>query len=55
MAFDVHQASWGFTPLLHRKFQTVGTSTLFGEVVVPLRFQATNNSIGVGLHVGVGF
>jgi len=56
MAFDVNQPSWGFTPLLHRKVQELGTAcTLFGELVVPIRFQDKNNSIGIGVHVGVGF
>lgn len=56
MAFDVNQSSWGFTPLLNHKLQTLGTAcTLFGELVVPVRFQNNNNSIGIGVHVGVGF
>ena len=56
MAFDVNQASWGFTPLLNRKIGKVGTGgTLFGEIDVPLRFQNQNNSIGVGVHLGVAF
>jgi hypothetical protein len=29
MAFDVNQASWGFTPLLHRKLSMMGSSALF--------------------------
>jgi hypothetical protein len=55
MAFDVNQASWGFTPLLHKKLATAGVSTIFGEIVVPLRFQDKNNSIGLSVHVGIGF
>ena len=56
MAFDVNQASWGFTPLLNRKLADLGGgSSLFGELVVPVRFQDENNSIGVGVHVGIGF
>lgn len=55
MAFDVNQSSWGFTPLLHRKLSDMGMSNLFGELVVPIRFQDKNNSIGIGIHVGVGF
>jgi hypothetical protein len=55
LAFDANQASWGFTPLLNRKLRKVGTTTLFGELVVPLRFQDQNNSIGIGVHVGLGF
>ena len=55
MAFDVNQPSWGFTPLLHHAFTEIGTYPLFGEVVVPLRFQDDNNSIGIGVHLGIGF
>ena len=55
MAFDVNQSSWGFTPLLHRRFATVGTSPVFGELVVPIRFQDGSNSIGFGVHIGFGF
>ena len=55
MAFDVNQASWGFTPLLHRQLHSMGTSALFGELVVPVRFQDHNNAVGIGVHVGVGF
>jgi hypothetical protein len=54
-AFDVNQASWGFTPLINRKIGDVGKASLFGELVLPLRFQNNNNSIGLGVHVGVGF
>jgi len=55
MAFDVNQASWGFTPLLHKKVKQLGATALFGELVVPLRFQDENNSIGLGIHLGLGF
>jgi hypothetical protein len=56
MAFDVNQASWGFTPLLHRKLLDLNPScNLFGELVLPIRFQDNNNSIGLGIHVGIGF
>ena len=55
MAFDVSQPSWGFTPLLHKNFATLGTSPVFGELVVPIRFQNGNNSIGLGVHIGIGF
>jgi hypothetical protein len=56
LAFDVNQASWGFTPLLRKKIRQVGVaSTLFGEVTLPLRFQDQNNSIGFGVHVGLAF
>jgi hypothetical protein len=55
MAFDVSQPSWGFTPLLHRNLTKLGTSPVFGELVVPIRFQNGNNSIGLGVHIGIGF
>lgn len=55
MAFDVNEASWGFTPLLNRQLVDMGKSKLFGEVVVPIRFQDKNNSVGLGVHVGIGF
>jgi len=55
MAFDVNQPSWGFTPLLHRKFAEFGASSVFGEFVIPIRFQDGNNSIGLGVHIGIGF
>jgi hypothetical protein len=55
LAFDVNQASWGFTPLLNKKLRQYGDTILFGELVVPLRFQDQNNSIGIGVHVGLSF
>jgi len=55
LAFDVNQASWGFTPLLNKKLRQYGNTILFAELVVPLRFQEENNSIGLGIHVGLGF
>lgn len=55
MAFDVNKASWGFTPLLHHSLVAMGTSTLFGEAVVPVRFHEDDTSIGLGVHVGIGF
>jgi hypothetical protein len=55
IAFDVNQPSWGFTPLLHKKFGTLGASPVFGELVLPIRFQNGNNSIGLGVHIGIGF
>jgi hypothetical protein len=59
MAFDVREASWGFTPLLNRGFP-VGRMTYFLEGVVPVRFQENatgrgQTSVGFGMHVGVGF
>ncbi len=60
VAFDVNKASWGFTPILNRGlFKVSSDSTLFVEFVLPIRFQETagvhSNSIGFGIHVGVGF
>jgi hypothetical protein len=59
MAFDVRDASWGFTPLLNRGFGR-GDHSYFVEVVLPVRFQEdtlgdSQTSVGVGVHVGVGF
>jgi hypothetical protein len=59
MAFDVNQASWGFTPLLNYGFAQVNGKSIFAEAVVPIRFQEdrgdTFTSIGIGAHFGVGF
>jgi len=61
MAFDVNQPSWGFTPILNHGLMKAGKdATLFGELVVPIRFQSrgpgdTTTSIGLGVHIGVGF
>ncbi len=61
MAFDVGAPSWGFTPILNHGLLKVGTGgTLFGELVLPIRFQSagpnsTFTSVGVGVHLGVGF
>jgi hypothetical protein len=60
MAFDVDRPSWGFTPLLNRRFALNGRTSIFGELVVPIRFQIDPagshfTSIGLGIHAGVGF
>ena len=61
LAFDVNEPSWGFTPILnHGLLKMRGDSTLFGEVVVPIRFQSvrrgdTTTSVGLGVHIGIGF
>lgn len=39
MAFDVGRPSWGFTPLVNRSFALTNSTSLFGELVVPIRFQ----------------
>ncbi|HEY1302491.1 MAG TPA: hypothetical protein VGF24_03020 [Vicinamibacterales bacterium] len=59
MAFDIGNASWGFTPLLNKGFP-MGRLTYFVEGVAPIRFQddalgVTHKAISLGVHVGVGF
>ena len=58
-AFDVQGDSWGFTPLLNRTLYVAGTHSLFGELVVPVRFadqaEGTRTSVGLAVHVGIGF
>src|SRR5262245_27539557 len=59
MAFDIGNASWGFTPLLNKGFHTEGL-TYFVEGVVPIRFQddtlgETHTAITLGVHLGIGF
>ena len=60
VAFDVDQASWGFTPILNHGLLKVGSgATMFAELVLPVRFQESGGknfkSVGFGVHVGVGF
>jgi hypothetical protein len=61
MAFDVNAASWGFTPILNHGLTSVGKdATLFAELVVPIRFHSngpgdTSTSVGLGIHLGIGF
>lgn len=60
MAFDVHRASWGFTPLINRRFRLGNETSLFGELVVPIRFQMAPSgspfrSVGLGVHAGIAF
>ena len=61
LAFDVNEASWGFTPILNHGLLKVGSdSTLFGELVLPIRFREDGRrksftSVGFGVHIGVGF
>jgi len=59
-AFDVNRPSWGFTPIVnHGLLKVLNGETLFGELVVPIRFQDAGagvfTSIGVGVHIGIGF
>jgi len=61
MAFDVNAPSWGFTPLINKSFPVPGHPySYFIEGVVPIRIQAdpaggNRGSIGVGVHLGIGF
>lgn len=60
MAFEVKRPSWGFTPLLNRGFPLGAGTSLFGELVVPVRFQIDPagegfTSVGLGIHAGIGF
>jgi hypothetical protein len=61
LAFDVNQASWGFTPIVNHGLLQVGHgAALFAELVLPIRFQEdaagkSFTSFGVGVHIGVGF
>ena len=61
VAFDVNEPSWGFTPILnHRLFKVGKDATVFGEFVVPIRFQSvrpnnTTTSVTFGVHFGIGF
>lgn len=60
MAFDVKRPSWGFTPLLNHGFPLGAGTSVFGELVVPIRFQIDPagegfTSIGLGIHAGIGF
>jgi len=62
-AFDVEGHSWGFTPLINRTLYVARSHSLFGEVVMPVRFadapsgtpNRTTKSVGLAVHVGVGF
>jgi hypothetical protein len=59
LAVDVEGHAWGFTPLLNRTLYVARTHSLFGEVVMPVRYadapDGTRTSVGVGVHIGVGF
>jgi hypothetical protein len=60
IAFEVNRPSWGFTPLVNRGFALGDGTSLFGELVVPIRFQIDPagegfTSIGLGVHAGIGF
>lgn len=59
-AFDVNSRSYGFTPLLNLGFPQSNGTTLFAELVLPVRFQQNDNNEGqtavtVGLHFGWAF
>ena len=56
MAFDIGDASWGFTPLINKGFPM--GDRYFVEFVVPIRFQddaAGDKDVGVTFGVHVGF
>ena len=61
MAFDVREASWGFTPLLSKSFpMNGGAYALFAELDVPIRFQEnqagrSSTAVTVAAHFGIGF
>jgi hypothetical protein len=61
MAFDVREASWGFTPLLSKSFPVNGGAcALFAELDVPIRFQEnsagrSSTAVTVAAHFGIGF
>jgi hypothetical protein len=59
LAVDVEGNAWGFTPLLNRTIYSARTHSLFGELVVPVRFvdrvEGSRSAVGVGVHVGIGF
>jgi hypothetical protein len=59
VAFDVEGNAWGFTPLVNRAIYAAESHSLFGEIVVPVRYAdsptGTRSSVGFGIHVGIGF
>jgi len=60
IAFDVNQASWGFTPLVNKALAHAHNCTWFVEGVLPVRFQSdpnggTRTAVGFAVHTGVGF
>jgi hypothetical protein len=59
-AFDVNARSYGFTPLLNLGFPQKNGTTLFAELVLPVRFQQNDlnqgqTAVTVGLHFGWAF
>jgi len=59
-AFDVNARSYGFTPLLNLGFPQANGTTLFAELVLPVRFQQNaedkgQTAVTVGLHFGWAF
>jgi hypothetical protein len=60
MAFDVNEASWGFTPLVNKTLAHGHGCAWFVEGVVPIRFQSdpaggNRTAIGLAVHTGIGF
>jgi hypothetical protein len=59
-AFDVNARSYGFTPLLNLGFPQANGTTLFAELVLPVRFQQNaqdkgQTAVTVGVHFGWAF
>jgi hypothetical protein len=59
-AFDINQASWGFTPLVAYGFPQANGSTLFAELDVPVRFQEDalgdkETAVTLAIHLGWAF
>jgi hypothetical protein len=59
-AFDVNAKSYGFTPLLNLGFPQANGTTLFTELVLPVRFPRDaadrgQTAVTVGLHFGWAF
>jgi hypothetical protein len=59
-AFDINQASWGFTPLIAYGFPQANGSTLFTELDLPVRFQDdaagdSNTAVTAAIHLGWAF
>jgi len=59
-AFDINQASWGFTPLIAYGFPQSNGSTLFTELDLPVRFQDdaagdSQTAVTLAVHLGWAF
>ena len=59
-AFDVNQASWGFTPLIAKGFPQGNDTALFAELDLPVRFQEdaagkSDTAVTLAVHLGWAF